>query len=55
VCRHFGQPVEAGLPVGGIGLAGSEIDLAGDGLIRDGLLLLPQQRDQLLLLTTGPL
>ena len=44
--RHLPQPLHPGVLVGRIGLAGSDIDLARDGLVDDGLLLLLQQLDQ---------
>ena len=47
--RHVSQPLQAGGLVGRVGLAGADVDLAGDGLVDDGLLLLLQQRTQLLL------
>ncbi len=47
--RHVPQPLDAGGLVGRVGLAGADVDLAGDGLVDDGLLLLLQQRTQLLL------
>ena len=47
--RHVAQPLDAGGLVGRVGLAGADVDLAGDGLVDDGLLLLLQQRTQLLL------
>ena len=46
---HVAQPLDAGGFVGRVGLAGADVDPARDGLVDDGLLLLPQQRDQLLL------
>ena len=48
-CWHVPQPLDAGGLVGRIGLAGADVDSARDGLVDDGLLLLLQQRDQLLL------
>ena len=47
--RHVAQPLDTGGPVGRVGLAGTDVDLTGDGLVDDGLLLLLQQRTQLLL------
>ena len=46
---HVLQPLDAGGLAGRVGLAGADVDLAGDGLVDDGLLLLLQQRNQLLL------
>ena len=43
------QPLDTGGLVGRVGLAGADVDLTGDGLVDDGLLLLLQQRNQLLL------
>ena len=43
--RHIPQPLHAGGLVGRIGSTGADVDLAGDGLVDDGLLLLLQQRD----------
>ena len=43
------QPLHARGLVGRIGLAGADVDLARNGLVDDGLLLLLQQRNQLLL------
>ena len=47
--RHVPQPLDAGRLVGRVGLAGADVDPARDRLVDDGLLLLLQQRDQLLL------
>ena len=47
--RHVPQPLNAGGLVGRIGLTGADIDAARDGLVDDGLLLLVQQRNQLIL------
>ena len=47
--RHIPQPLDAGGLVGRVGLAGADVDPAGDGLVDDGLPLLLQQRDQPLL------
>ena len=47
--RDLSDPLDAGGLVGRVGLAGSDVDPARDGLVDDGLLLLLQQRDQLLL------
>ena len=47
--RHVAQPLHAGGLVGRVGLAGAHVNLAGDGLVDEGLLLLLQQRNQLLL------
>ena len=47
--RHLAQPLHAGGLVSRVGLAGAHVDLAGDGLVDEGLLLLLQQRHQLLL------
>ena len=47
--RHVSQPLHAGGLAGRVGLAGSDIDLARDVLVDDGLLLLLQELDQLLL------
>ena len=47
--RHIPQPLDAGGLVGRVELAGADVDPAGDGLVDDGLPLLLQQRDQLLL------
>ena len=47
--RHVAQPLHAGGLVGRVGLAGAHVNLAGDGLVDEGLLLLFQQRHQLLL------
>ena len=47
--RQVVQPLDAGEFVGRVGLAGADVDPACDGLVDDGLLLLLQQRDQLLL------
>ena len=44
--RHFSKPLDIG---GRVRLAGSDVDLTRDGLMDDGLLLLLQQRNQLLL------
>ena len=46
---HLPQPLDTRGLVGRVGLAGTNVDLAGDGLVDDGLLLLLQQRNQLLL------
>ncbi len=47
--RHIPQPLDTGGLVGRVGPAGASIDPARDGLVDDSLLLLLQQRDQLLL------
>ena len=47
--RHIPQPLDAGGLVGRVGLAGADVDPARDGPVDDGLLLLLQQRNQLLL------
>ena len=47
--RHIAQPLDDGGLVGRVGLAGADVDPARDGLVDDSLLLLLQQRDQLLL------
>ena len=44
--RYLPQPLHPGVLVGRIRLTGSDIDLARDGLVDDGLLLLLQQLDQ---------
>ncbi len=46
--RHL-KPLHAGGLVGLVRLPGANVDLARDGLVDDGLLLLLQQRNQLLL------
>ena len=46
--RHVPQPFHAGGLVGMVRLAGSDIHPARDGLVDNGLLLLLQQRNQLL-------
>ena len=46
---HIPQPLDTGRLVGRVELAGADVDPARDGLVDDGLLLLLQQRDQLLL------
>ena len=48
------EPLDAGGLVGRVGLASADVDPARDGLVDDGLLLLLQQRDQLLLGTDVP-
>ena len=47
--RHLPQPFHAGGLVSRIGLAGADVHFSRDGLVDEGLLLLLQQRDQLLL------
>ena len=47
--RHLPQPFDTGGLVGRVRLAGSDVDLARDGLVDDGPLLLLQQCNQLLL------
>ena len=47
--RNVPQPFHARRLVGRKGPAGADVDLARNGLVDDGLLLLLQQRDQLLL------
>ncbi|OPY59591.1 MAG: hypothetical protein A4E57_04692 [Syntrophorhabdaceae bacterium PtaU1.Bin034] len=47
--RHLAEPLHAGVFVGGVGFAGADVDLAGDGLVDERLLVLLQQLDQLLL------
>ena len=47
--RYLPQPLYAGVLVGRVGLAGSDVDLTGNGLVDDDLLLLLQQPDELLL------
>ena len=46
---HFRKPLHAGGLVDLVGLPGANVDLSRDGLVDDGLLLLLQQRNQLLL------
>jgi hypothetical protein len=41
--RHFAQPLHARVFIGGVGLAGADINLAGDRLVDEGLLVLLQQ------------
>ena len=43
------EPLDVGGLVGRVGLADADVDPARDGLVDDALLLLFQQRDQLLL------
>ena len=47
--RHVPEPLHAGGLVGRVGPAGADVHLARHGLVDNGLLLLLQQRDQLLL------
>ena len=47
--RYLSQPIYTGILVRRVGFPGPNIDLARDGLVDDGLLLLLQQFDQLLL------
>jgi hypothetical protein len=51
--RHLAQPRDAGVFVGRIGLAGADVDLAGDGLVDEGLPVFFEQLDQLLLGADG--
>ena len=46
--RGAPQPFHPAVTVFWVGLAGADVDLAGDGLVDDGLLLLLKQRNQLL-------
>ncbi len=43
--RDFPQPIDPGVFVGGVGLASADVDLAGDVLVDEGLLVLFQQPD----------
>ena len=45
---HPLEPLDTGVLVGRIGLAGAHVDLAGDRLVNDGLLLLVEQLDEFL-------
>jgi len=47
--RHVAQPRDAGVLVGRVRLAGADVDLAGDGLVDEGLTVFFEQLDQLLL------
>ena len=51
--RHVLQTLDAGALVGWVRLTSADADLAGDRLVVDGLLLLLQQRNQLLLGSDG--
>ena len=44
--RHLPQPLDPERFVDRVGLAGTDVDLARDSLLNDGLLLLLQQLDQ---------
>ena len=46
--RHLAEPLHAGIFVGRIRLAGADVNLPGDGLVDEGLLVLLQQLDPLL-------
>ena len=47
--RYIPQPFDTGGLVGRVGPAGADVDPARHGLVDDGLLLLLQQHNQLLL------
>ena len=45
MCWHLPEPLYSGVLVGRVGLSGSDIDLARDGLVDEGLPVLLQQLD----------